>query len=702
MTGALPSTDRPTWTRRALRVVLGTALFVAAGYLGRATVIGGHGLSLVWPAIGVAGLWIGSGNRWTWPADLTALTGSILLVTLSTGSGAPRAGVFLATNLVEVVAFVVLTRRTVPHLWGLGGSEPLQRLADLGRIAAAACLAGVAGMVSGFAAAGVLLGTLVDPPTLAVWWGRNTVALIVLTVLGLLAGQPLASAGGPRAAARAVTDALRPSSWRRFLETVALTVLTVVLSFLIFSATSGQPLAFLLLVMSVWAGLRFGPVVVTLHGVAMGVCGIAFTLAGDGPFGAVDSIFYRALVAQAFVAMTVLTGLALAFSRCERDAAHAELRAARRAADERSRLLDTVLESLREGVVVVEEDGGVLVHNSASRELAGIVDGVPAHARDASAYGLFHPNGMRIRDEELAHARALAGEQVAPFDVHVRADSVPNGRILEVSGQPLPSDDPDAPRRAMVNLRDVTVDRQHRDTLASFAGVVAHDLFNPLSVVDGWAEALADEFAQGPVSPTVGTLMVRRISDAAENMRSFIGDLMSYTIARDQSLRYGPVDLTGLVRSLADLRTDLTSAPLVVVADDLHVWADAGLVRQLLDNLIGNAVKYVAPGTRAVVEVTGEADGTWLEVRVTDNGIGIPEHQREAVFESFHQAHGTAVGGTGLGLAICRRIVERHGGTIHAASAPRGTGSTFVFRLPLLATTGTPAAPPQARWAQPA
>jgi signal transduction histidine kinase len=667
-----------------LRLVLGTLLFALAGFVGRATVIGGHGLSLVWPAVGVAGLWISSGNRRTWPADGAALAGSIVVVTLTTGATLAEAGIFLATNLTQVLVFVVLTRRWTPHLWALGGTEPLHRVADLGRLTLAACFSGVAGMFSGFLGALFLLHHVVAPGTTAVWWGRNTVALLVITVLSLLAGHPLASAAGFRPGVRVVLDALRPASPARLLETVSLLAGSLVLTFLIFSSTAGQPLAFLLLVMSVWAGLRFGPLAVTVHGLVMGSCGIAFTLTGGGPFGAIDSIYYRALVAQAFVAMTVLTGLALAFSKSERDDALVEAGAARRAADERSQLLDAVLQSLKEGVVVVEDDGQVLLHNAASRSLAGLVDEVAEVVRGASAYGLFHPNGVPVRDDEMAHVRALGGETVEPFDVHVRAPSIPQGRILEVSGLPLHSGYPTAPRRAMVNLRDVTADRQHRDTLASFAGVVAHDLFNPLSIVDGWTEALADEFRQGPVSPAVGSLMVDRIHDSAAHMRDFIADLLSYTVARDQSLRAGPVDATALVRSLAGLRTEGPTAPLIVAQDGMALWADSGLVRQLFDNLIGNALKYVEPGTRPVVEVTGTVIGEWLELRVSDNGIGIPASQREAVFETFHQAHGKTYGGTGLGLAICRRIVDRHGGTIHVEPGPRGSGSTFVFRLPVL------------------
>jgi len=678
------SRNAPTWVRRALRVAVGSVLFIVAGYIGRATVIDGQGLSLIWPAIGVAGLWIGSGNRHTWPADIVALAASTMVVTLTTGASFPVALVFAAANVIQVCAYVAMARRGMPDLWGFGGKGALRQVGDLGRIAIAAGTSGVAGLTVGFVGVWITVGQL-PFSTLAVWWGRNTVALIVITVLGILIGQPVAAAPGWRARFSMIATAMNPASARRAVETGVLIGATVALTLLIFAESSTQPLAFLLLTTSVWAGLRFNSVAVTIHGVIMGVCGVAFTLRGEGPFAAAASVHYQALVAQSFVAMTVLTGLALSFSRAERDAANRELAEARRAADERAQLLGAVLETMQEGVVVVEEGGRVLVRNSAARELVGLEDGPLDHVRPAAEYGLFHSNGLPLTDDELPAYRALAGEVVPPEDLHLRTQALPLGRVIEISAQPLVSSDPDAPHRAMVNLRDVTVDRQHRDALASFAGVIAHDLFNPLTVVDGWAEALADEFQAGPVSPMVGSTIVARISDAAQHMRLFIGDLMSYTIARDQSLRYGPVDITATVRSLAELRSNKAEDPLVVVGSNLHAWADSGLVRQLLDNLIGNAIKYVAPGVRPMVEVTGHIDGDWLEVRVADNGIGIPEDEREAIFESLHRAHGDRFGGTGLGLAICRRIVDRHGGTISVAPVGHGTGSVFTFRLPRVA-----------------
>jgi signal transduction histidine kinase len=102
-----------------------------------------------------------------------------------------------------------------------------------------------------------------------------------------------------------------------------------------------------------------------------------------------------------------------------------------------------------------------------------------------------------------------------------------------------------------------------------------------------------------------------------------------------------------------------------------------------VDNLVGNAVKYVRPGTVAQIEVTGEVTGGWVRVEIADRGIGIPDAHKPDVFERFHRAHAAdGYTGTGLGLAICRRIADRHGGSIHAEAGADGVGTTFVVRLP--------------------
>jgi signal transduction histidine kinase len=113
------------------------------------------------------------------------------------------------------------------------------------------------------------------------------------------------------------------------------------------------------------------------------------------------------------------------------------------------------------------------------------------------------------------------------------------------------------------------------------------------------------------------------------------------------------------------------------------VLGDPVLVRQVLDNLIGNALKYVAPGEEPKIAVHGcRSDARLVTIAVADHGIGIPEDERDRVFEEFHRAHYRGYEGSGLGLSIVRRIVTRHGGTIEALPNPAGQGSVFRFTLP--------------------
>ena len=112
--------------------------------------------------------------------------------------------------------------------------------------------------------------------------------------------------------------------------------------------------------------------------------------------------------------------------------------------------------------------------------------------------------------------------------------------------------------------------------------------------------------------------------------------------------------------------------------------ADPALLRQALDNLVGNAIKYTPPGTTPSVRITSAVDDEpgWIKLEVSDNGMGIPEGDEERIFEEFHR--GPRAGrsaGTGLGLSLSRRIVARHGGQLTARSNPEG-GSTFTLILP--------------------
>ncbi|MCW2822950.1 MAG: Sensor protein kinase walK [Marmoricola sp.] len=169
-------------------------------------------------------------------------------------------------------------------------------------------------------------------------------------------------------------------------------------------------------------------------------------------------------------------------------------------------------------------------------------------------------------------------------------------------------------------------------------------------------------------------------------MSELISDLLAFTQTQNAELARQPVSLDEMVDQVAHTLRDTHHEEIPVIEHAFlgRVLADPTLVRQLLTNLIGNAVKYVAAGVVPHVVIGTSQLGDMLEVWVSDNGIGIPDRDLGRVFDSFFRASSTQdYPGTGLGLAICARTVERHGGRISARKGPGGQGTTITFTLPL-------------------
>jgi signal transduction histidine kinase len=223
--------------------------------------------------------------------------------------------------------------------------------------------------------------------------------------------------------------------------------------------------------------------------------------------------------------------------------------------------------------------------------------------------------------------------------------------------------------------------------LEAFAAVASHDLKSPLATVAGYVQLLTHLDPDQRGTAEYDDLLAP-IGKAVETMRALIDDLLAYATAPQAPLHLADVDLDGMVREIASgreryLRHQGQPPPRITVRQLPTVVADQAMLRQVMENLIDNAVKYTAPGTAAEVEVTAvrHADGA-VQVEVADRGIGIPEGQYAAVFADFHRAHREAgYPGTGLGLAICQRILTRHGGAI-GARPNRGGGTRFWFTLP--------------------
>ena len=677
-------------SRSVLRTLVFAALYVVATYAGRLTVMDGTNLSLVWPAAGLAAVWflVQRTSRW-FALDLLALTAVTMAVNMHTGVSATLAVFFVVANLAQALTFGYLFRRWLPHLWGGGGTLPLARLTDLWCLAGAAGISTAVGALIGPSAVWLINGTYSWPAT-AVWLTRNTVSILLIGAAGLRLGYLLHDYLTHRGDSRrtGLRSHWASTPWWRPVEYVAIVVLSAGAYVVAFGVDHGLPLAFPLLVMTVWAGLRLHTGFVILHDLIFGSLAVVYTLIGYGPFAMIPSHAARALVAQLFVGMVAVVGLALALSRDERTALISELRTSQQVTAEQAELTSTIVDSLTEGLAVLDQDGRFLLRNPAALQLMDGVAGDGERVADPQYYGLFHTDGTPLAADEIPFRRALAGTDVHGMDVLVKGIGLPDERIISISASLMPGRI-EGVRYAVTVFRDVTVERRHRDELTSFAGVVAHDLLNPLATIEGWTEALTETLAEEPVDLDEAADSIVRIKRAAARMRNLINDLLAHTTARDASIAPIDVSLADLIADIATARTDQAQSttnltPVFHLGDLRPVHADPVLLRQLLDNLISNSIKYTDAGVTPEITIDSEParDGD-VRVSVTDNGIGIPPGHHGTIFDNFHRAHRTSgYTGTGLGLGICKRIVERHGGTISASDNPAGPGSRFTFTLP--------------------
>ncbi|MDX6555445.1 MAG: hypothetical protein QOD86_1640, partial [Miltoncostaeaceae bacterium] len=238
-----------------------------------------------------------------------------------------------------------------------------------------------------------------------------------------------------------------------------------------------------------------------------------------------------------------------------------------------------------------------------------------------------------------------------------------------------------------IAARTEDLERSNRE-LEDYASVTSHDLQGPLVTIGMYAGLLERKLGDDPEARALAT----HIRTGAERMRGLVRDLLGYARLDREELKREPVDLDVTFRETLDaLAGPLRDRGAEVVAQSLPtVLGDAGRLRQVLQNLLANAVKFCDEDTVPRVEVTGTLErGGMVRISVHDNRIGFPDGQAEAIFRPFHRLHSAdRFEGTGIGLAVCQKIVEQHGGRIWAEGAP-GQGATIHFTLPVLAQPAT-------------
>ena len=227
----------------------------------------------------------------------------------------------------------------------------------------------------------------------------------------------------------------------------------------------------------------------------------------------------------------------------------------------------------------------------------------------------------------------------------------------------------------VVFLHDVTEERRMEAELKAYADVVAHDLSQPLAGI-AMLVTMLEQRPEEPPPPVV----LQELRASTDRGRELIEGVLSY--ARSGELTRERVSLNDvLVEVASDLRTSIDDAGAVLVVDELPtVSGDPRQLRRVLQNLVGNALKFRADEPPRIEVGAERRGGEWV-VTVRDNGIGIAREDSARVFGMFSRLE-RSVEGSGIGLAVCRRVVEAHGGHIWVEPADGG-GSAFRFTLPV-------------------
>ncbi len=398
--------------------------------------------------------------------------------------------------------------------------------------------------------------------------------------------------------------------------------------------------------------------------------------------------------------------------------------ATKRALQEKEIHYESVVEVLAEGVMVAERSGRFTRANANASRILGIsTEQLRSTDLHSSSWSIIHENGSRLPNHDFPALRTLqTGEPCTGFIMGIRR---PDGERCWISANTRPLRDPGSGEvtSVVISFVDITESRKNRLELerardaaeasnrakADFLTVISHEVRTPLNAVLGYADLLEQEIADADLRH-----YVRTIRQSGENLLEIINDILDFSKleAGRLKLESEPIDLLEISYAVADLLSIRAASKGLTLAFDWHpevprqISGDAGRIRQIITNLVGNAVKFTHNGHILLSSRLLPAEPTYpqrIRIQIEDTGPGIPADKHSLLFQRFSMVDTSLTrrtGGTGLGLAISRQLAEAMDGSVGFSSEP-SKGSTFWFDLPLpptaTASTNAPAAPPGTR-----
>ncbi len=360
--------------------------------------------------------------------------------------------------------------------------------------------------------------------------------------------------------------------------------------------------------------------------------------------------------------------------------------------------LDAVMHNMVQGVAMYDDDQRLIICNRRYLEMYRLspevvkpgvsLDDVMMHSARVGNYTEEEARRVLAERHETRHQKTRR-----TFKQHLR-----DGRVIAVVSEPMQDGgtiatcmDVSESERHAEQMREHTLklERSNRE-LQDFAYVASHDLQEPLRKIEAFGDRLVTRY--GKDLPDDGRMFLDRMQNAAGRMRRLINDLLDYSRVTTKAKPFTRVELGEVLTGvLSDLQIRIEESGATIRSEKLPVIdADATQMRQLLQNVLANALKFRKPDVKPEISITCSADGAQtghrtphVRIEIRDNGIGFDNKYKEQIFTIFQRLHGRLeYEGTGVGLATVRKIVERHGGSIDADGRP-GLGATFIIELPM-------------------